>query len=120
MDVQLQRGLPEQIRKARPQDEPLQLTSRLCQSDQSAQANTPGVIRFATGTIIRMPHQLGFPRASAIAIQTIIMKMILTTGIKNRTIYQTGFLATFNISTMLAIGIQASQESSVLVLSAMV
>src|SRR5260370_3314910 len=68
-----------------------------------------------TGTIMRMPHQLGLPRASATPIQTMIMMMMFTRGIRKSTIHQIGFLAIFSSRMTLAMGIHASQGFSVLV-----
>ena len=77
-------------------------------------------MRFTNGTTVRMPHQFGLLQASATAIQTMIAITILTRGTRKSRIHHSGFLATFNIRTMFAIGIQASQLFSVLVLVAMV
>ena len=67
-----------------------------------------------------MPHQFGLFRASAIPIQTITSMTIFTRGIRQRTIHQIGFLATFSIRMTLRIGIQANQPFSVFVFCAMV
>ena len=75
---------------------------------------------FTTGTIARMPHQLGFCRASATAIQTMMTITMLTIGIANKIIHHNGFLATCNIKMAFAIGTQASQGLAVFVLTAMV
>ena len=45
------------------------------------------------GTIIRIPHQLGFPRASAMAIHRIMKITMFTNGIRQRMNHYSGFLA---------------------------
>ena len=71
--------------------------------------DSQGRSRPTKGTIIRMPHQLGLPRASATAIQTRIAITMFTTGMKNRRIHHRGFLATINIKMILAMGIRAAR-----------
>jgi len=89
-------------------------------ANQSAQARYPGTIRFATGTITKIPHQVGLLRTSAIAIQTMTMNTMLTSGIKNKTIHQIGFFAMFNIRMIFKIGIHANHAFSVFVFVAIV
>src|SRR5215468_3079667 len=95
-------------------------TMPLAGGSQSDLARTPGTTKFATGTIVRMPHQLGFPRASAIAIHTIIAITMLSKGTRSRRNHHIGFLAMLSMRNRLAIGIQASHAFAVLVLLAMV
>jgi hypothetical protein len=74
---------------------------------------------FTGGTTIRIPAQLGLPRARAMPIQTMINTMRLTNGIRQSRSHQPGRLAIRHIRKRFPMGTHASQLFAVPVFRAM-